>query len=519
MRPDLICAVDVGTLSARAGIFAGDGTMLSRAEMPIELHQPRGDHAEHDSEGIWRAVCAAVRQARADAGAEADRIAAIGFDATCSLVVRDAAGRPVAVSPRAQARFDTISWIDHRAIAEAQELTATGHRVLDYVGGVMSPEMQTPKLLWLKRNNPATWAAAGQLFDLADFLAWRASGTPARSQCTLTAKWTYLAHAGGWQHDYLAAGGLGDVIAKGALPARATAVGAPVGRIQPEAARELGLMPHSVVAAGVIDAFAGALGTLGAVGEAIERQAALIAGTSSCVMGISADNRQVPGIWGPYFGAALPGQWLWEGGQSATGALLDHVIRLFGDGGKPDARAHRDIIERIGQLRAAEGDGFAAGIHVLPDFHGNRSPLGDPHARGIITGLSLDHSFDNLCRIYWRTAVAIALGVREIVDHLRAHGRSIDTLHVIGGHRWNPLLMELYAAATGVDIREPRTDDAVLLGTAMLAAAAGGLHGDLPAACAAMAPVSTLRRPGPGAARRYDRDYETFKALRALARR
>jgi hypothetical protein len=252
-------------------------------------------------------------------------------------------------------------------------------------------------------------------------------------------------------------------------------------------------------------------------GDALERQAALIAGTSSCVMGMSSEARHVPGVWGPYFGAALPGKWSWEGGQSATGALLDHIVGLFGDGRTPDVEAHRKIIARIGQLRAAEGEDFAGGIHVLPDFHGNRSPFSNPHARGIVTGLTLDNSFDNLCRIYWRTAVAIALGVREIIDHLKAHGREIDTLHVVGGHRLNPLLMELYTEAIGVDVYELLTEDAVLLGTAMLAATAAGLHRDLPVACAAMSPGRSKRSPRRGSKQAYDRDYETFKSLRALA--
>src|SRR5690606_10259104 len=120
--------------------------------------------------------------------------------------------------------------------------------------------------------------------------------------------------------------------------------------------------------------------------------------------------------------------WLNEGGQSATGALLDHVIRLHGAGGEPDAAMHRRIGERIMELREKEGLDLAGRLHVLPDFHGNRSPLADPHALGVISGLTLDASFDSLCRLYWRTAVAIALGVRHILERLNQNGYVIDTL-------------------------------------------------------------------------------------------
>ena len=131
---------------------------------------------------------------------------------------------------------------------------------------------------------------------------------------------------------------------------------------------------------------------------------------------------------------------------------------------------------------------------MLPDFHGNRSPLADPHALGVISGLTLDASFDSLCRLYWRTAVGIALGVRHILDTLNAGGFVIDTLHVTGGHTKNPLLMELYADAVGCTVVEPLADEAVLTGTAALAATGAGLYPDLASACAAM------RQPGARAA-------------------
>ena len=118
------------------------------------MNRPRPGHAEHDSEDIWRAVCVAVRGALANAGADPADIAGISFDATCSLVVRDRAGAQLGVSTGGGERWDTIVWLDHRALDEADACTATGHKVLEYLGGVMSPEMQTPKLMWIKRNLP-----------------------------------------------------------------------------------------------------------------------------------------------------------------------------------------------------------------------------------------------------------------------------------------------------------------------------------------------------------------------------
>jgi len=511
---NLVCAVDVGTGSARAGILDTKGTLLGRAEHPIAMHRPKPDHAEHDSRDIWAAVCAAVRGAREKAGVAAAEIAGISFDATCSLVVLDGRGDQLSASVTGEKRWDTIVWLDHRAIAEADECTRSGHAVLDYIGGVMSPEMETPKLMWLKRNLPDTWNKAGYLFDLADFLTWKASGSLARSQCTLTAKWTYLAHEEqGWRRDFFDLVGLDDLFEHGNLPEKASAVGADLGPLTAQAAAELGLTEKCRVGAGVIDAYAGALGVLGGFAgdeKNIGRHLALIAGTSSCVMAMSPDPQPFPGVWGPYYGAALPNLWLSEGGQSATGALLDHIIRWHGAGGEPDAAMHARIAARVAELRAMEGEGLAARLHVLPDFHGNRSPLADPHAVGVVSGLTLDSSFDSLCKLYWRTAVGIALGVRHVLEALNENGYLIDTLHVTGGHTKNPLLMELYADATGCTVIEPLADEAVLLGTGMVAATAAGLFPSLNAACLAMQQGGKTRETNRHSVARFDRDYRIF---------
>ncbi|MEI2514598.1 hypothetical protein V8941_16655, partial [Acinetobacter soli] len=85
----------------------------------------------------------------------------IGFDATCSLVVLNKAGRPLTVSPSGDSARNVVVWMDHRAMVETEFVNATGDRVLRYVGGAISPEMEIPKILWLKRYLPATFEAAG----------------------------------------------------------------------------------------------------------------------------------------------------------------------------------------------------------------------------------------------------------------------------------------------------------------------------------------------------------------------
>jgi FGGY-family pentulose kinase len=515
MRDHLV-AVDIGTGSARAGVFDRSGRLIAKAKHPILMFRPKEKHAEHDSEDIWAATCRAVKEALAEAGITADRIVAIGFDATCSLVARDRDGNQLSVSTTGSDAQDTIVWLDHRAIREADLLSATGHKVLEFSGGSLSPEMEMPKLMWLKKHLPESWARAGYFFDLADFLTWKATGSAHRSRSTLTAKWNYLAHENpGWSADFWALAGLEDLKEKGGLPDETFAAGATMGSLSAKAAEELGLDTGVQVAPGMIDAYAGAFGVLGGASGSpkLETSVALIGGTSSCIVAFTRDPKPGRSLWGPYYEAILPGYWLVEGGQSAAGALLDHMVRMHAAGGEPTADLHGRIIARIGELRRTEGPDLAPDINVLPDFHGNRSPLADPHATGVISGLTLDISFDGLCRLYWRASVAIALGIRHILEALAGYGYRFETLHVTGGHVNNPLLVELYADVTACRVVIPENRDAVLLGTAMTAAVAGGLFASLAEAGQAMDSGGTERLPDPARAVQYDRDYRRFLAM------
>jgi len=479
--------VDVGTRSARAGLFNAAGELLEVAKRPIRLRRPRPEIGEQDSEDIWRGVCGAVRECVASSGVAPGAVRGMGVDATTSLVVRDAHGAQVSVSGGGEPGWDVISWLDHRAAAEAVEATAANDLDLGRQGTVISIEMQTPKAMWLKRRAPQAWARAAQLFDLADFLTWRATGSDARSACALISKWPYSPDGeGGWRPSYLARLGLDDLIDRCGGEAAPILLGRPVGALTEAAATELGLTSRCTVASGMIDAHAATLGALPA--DALEdgSAAALIAGTSSCLMTLSAAPVHAPGVWGPYRSVVLPGFWMNELGQSASGALLDHLIEWHAAGGAPSGAEHIRITDRILELRRAEGPDIAPDLHVIPDFHGDRA---DSRARGLgmISGLSLDPSFDGLCRLYWRTAVGLALGLEAVRKRMDAGGLPARRFFVAGGHSQSRLLLDLYAAALDAEVEVSASEQPVLLGAAMAGAAAAGAYPDLEAARRAMA--------------------------------
>ena len=300
---DHFIGIDVGTGSARAGVFDARGRMHGTAKRDIAIFHEPGSIVEQSSADIWSAVCTAVRGAVAAAGVAPAEVKGIGFDATCSLVVLGEGGTPLPVGPSEDPARDIVVWMDHRAVEQAGRINQTGSGVLRNVGGTISPEMETPKLLWLRENRPAVFDAAWQFFDLADFLTWKASGSLARSACTVTCKWTYLAHEERWDPDYFRTIGLGVLADEGfgRIGREIVVPGTPLGQGLTEAAGvDLGLLPGTPIAAGLIDAHAGGIGTVGAQGDPV-RTMGYVFGTSSCTMTTTRHPVLVPGVWGPYF--------------------------------------------------------------------------------------------------------------------------------------------------------------------------------------------------------------------------
>ena len=541
MKERLYLGIDVGTASARAALFDRTGARRGLGTASFPIWRPAPDFVQQSSAAIWQSVCDATRAAMKEAGAATGDVVGIGFDATCSLVAMDAAGAPVTVSPDGAAAQDVIVWMDHRAIDQTSRINATKHAVLRYVGGTMSPEMEPPKLLWLKEKLPASWARAARFFDLPDWLLWRASGADVRSLCTTVCKWTYVGHEARWDDSFFAQVGLADL---GGDHAKIGATGRPMGErarsLSERAAKELGLAPGIACGVAIIDAHAGGLGLLGAGAESLspellETRLALIGGTSTCHMAVSAQPKFIEGIWGPYFSAMVPGMWLTEGGQSATGALIDHVIDSHARSAELHAEAKASGTSVYALLNArldalASSVAFPAALtrelHVQPDFHGNRSPRADPTLRGMISGLSLDASVDALALLYLSTIQAIAHGTRHVVDAMNAAGYRIDTMIACGGDTKNPVFLREHADVTGAHIVLPREKEAVLLGAAMLGAVASGDLATLALAMSSMNAAERTMAPGDAAVRAYHeqkhriyhRMYEDQLAYRALMR-
>jgi D-ribulokinase len=503
--------VDVGTLSARAGIFDSTGKLIASARRAIAIWREPGEIVEQSSDDIWRAVTSAVHEAVEASGLPSSAVGGMGFDATSSLVALDRNGRPLSVSPTDAPERDVIVWMDHRAVDDAERINANGHETLRYVGGKISPEMQTPKLAWLARRKPETIAKVGHFFDLTDFLSFRATGSVIRSACTATCKFGYLAHETRWPDEFFDSVGLGFLkdADHAVIGAHAAPPGTALGHgLTAEAAAAMALRPGTPVGAGLIDAHAGAAGTLGArVGGSQadpRRRLALILGTSSSCMALSDEPRFVDGVWGPHFAALTPDQWLIDGGQSAFGATIDHLLRLHPAFGALSARGgphalsalEKEILARAGGLSQAAL--IAEDLHVLPDFIGSRSPSADAGARGGVMGMDLREDAASLQELHVAALCGLAYGLVDIVGKLEQAGYEFDTIVVSGGAAKSALVRQIIADVCGKTIEAPETPEPVLLGSAMIGAVAARTQ-TLVSAMASMSAIALRVAPAGGA--------------------
>ncbi|XP_034271086.1 FGGY carbohydrate kinase domain-containing protein isoform X1 [Pantherophis guttatus] len=523
--------IDVGTSSVRAALVDQFGTVVAYADHPIQIWAPQPDYYEQSSDDIWAACCIVTK--KITQGINISQIRGLGFDATCSLVVLDSHFQPLAVNSEGEHKRNIIMWMDHRAANQGTRINETQHSVLSFVGGVMSVEMQPPKLLWMKENlRESCWEKAGHFFDLPDFLSWKATGATARSLCTLVCKWTYSSETG-WDDNFWKSIGLEDLMANkySKIGNEVLPPGTPVGNgLTAEAAEDLGLSKGIAVAASLIDAHAGGLGMIGAnvkghnlpcENQPITSRLAVICGTSSCHMAVSKSPVFVPGVWGPYYSAMVPGLWLNEGGQSVTGKLIEHIVQghaAFPElQTKSEARAqsiytylngHLDLIKKSLPVGLLTVD-----LHVWPDFHGNRSPLADLTLKGMVVGLTLSQSLDDLALIYLATVQAIALGTRYIVETMQVAGHHINTLFMCGGLSKNPLFVQMHADIIGMPVVLAQEVESVLMGAAILGACASKDFASLQDAMEKMEKIGRIVLPNHKDKRFYDKKYQVFLKL------
>lgn len=494
----LVAGADFGTLSVRVTIMDCDaGEVLATATAPYPLKRSAADpllgqqaHSDH-----MRALTSAMREAIATAGVDGRQIAAFAADTTGSSVVM--------VDAQLQPLDDYYLWCDHRAHAEAAEITEVGRtrgvEALDWCGGTYSHEWGYSKLLHFLRHNPEKRARLATAFEHCDMLVATLCGVSdlaqaPRSICAMGHKWMWSPRWGGLPpQDFLdevdpLLSGIND-----RLMGRFGTSDQIAGYLTAEWADRLGLRPGIPIPFGGFDAHWDSIGAGIGIGDVVN-----VVGTSTCIIAaMDLGSRPVAGICGAVPGSVLPGAMGIEAGQSATGDLFEAIAR----------RAGTDVATLSAGLEAVRPGG--TGLMRVPWDNGDRTVLVRPDLAGITLGWDLAHTAaDEL-----HAAIeGMAMHVRLIHNRMSSGAGFSRVINAGGIPQKSSALNQIYADVLGADVHVPARSP-VGVGACIFAAVAAGHFPDVAAAQAALAPPSRVFRPKAGSQAAYGPLLELFGLL------
>ena len=522
-----LIGLDFGTDSVRALLTDTQGKELGIAiqEYPrwknglycdaaiSQFRQSPLDHLEC-MESVLKEVLAEV---------DSSCVAGIGVDTTGSTIgAVDANGTSLALLPGFEENPNAmfVLWKDHTAAFEAEKInTAASQWTIDYrkyTGGNYSCEWFWSKIMHILNTDPNIRSAVFSWVEHCDWITAVLTGknnplTMARSRCAAGHKALWHASWGGLPpEDFLRS--VDPMLAEQRKNLYSDTVTGDqsVGFISPEWAQKLNLPTDTVIAGGILDCHAGAIGA-----NIKEHTMVSVFGTSTCDLLVSKiAERCIPDICGQVDGSIIPGMIAFEAGQSAFGDVFAWFKRFLSAGGQQIDLA--ELERAAADLKATDSDVFA-----VDWFNGRRSPGDNPNLRGAIFGLNLGTS---PTMVYRALTEAVCCGFRKIVDHFRNEGIQIEQVLATGGiAKKSPFIMQMCANLLNLPIQTVKSEQVCALGGAMNAATAAGIYKSLQEAMQAMASgYDQIYQPQSDQIEEYEKIYlryiESAKLLERLRR-
>jgi len=431
--------VDIGTSSSKGVLVDADGAILAQATRAHDVSRPRSGWVEMDGGIWWDEFVSLSRELLA--GVPDAEVAGVGVSGMgpCILLADDA-GQPV--------RPAILYGVDTRAGEQIDRMTADlGVAEITRVGGSeLTSQAGGPKILWIHDEDPVAWSRAHRLFMPASWLAHRLTGAYVLDhQSASQVSPLYDIERERWHDEWWQ---------RYAAPIEQPALcwaGDVAGVVSAEAAALTGIPEGTPVIAGTIDAWTEAV-SVGAhgVGDLM-----LMYGTTMFLIATGEETLRTPSMWTTT--GAFAGTRNLAGGLSTSGALTAWLKDLTGSD-YPELLAEADT----------SGVG-ARGLVVLPYFAGERTPIQDPDARGVIAGLTLAHGRGDL---YRAALEATALGVRHNVQTMRDAGADIQRVVAVGGGTQGRLWLQIVSDVTGLVQEVPEVAIGASYGAAFLAAGA-----------------------------------------------
>jgi xylulokinase len=450
----MLLGVDIGTTAVKAVLISLDGRMLATANQEYSTHHVAPGWVEQDPEDWWQAVVCVIRKVVSVVPAARECVAGIAVSSQApTLLPVDARGRPLR---------NALIWMDRRAEDEARYLERTlgFSTITSLTGNRPDPFYVAPKLLWLRRHEPEVFSGTHFFLQITGFLNHRLSDE--YSLDSAHAGLLLLREVGGSWSPLLCS-------ACDVEPARFPPVHdghTVIGKITARAAELIGLRPGIPLCAGTVDGAAAAL-EAGAVDPGI---AAEMTGTSTVLIMPAPLNIVEPAfITMPH---ALPARRLLLGAMTSTGASLRWFLDQFGDIERQTAQANEtDPFDELVALAACVPAGND-GLIFLPYMMGERSPIWNTGARGVLSGLSLATTKGAVVRAILEGS---AFALRHNLEVAARAGLAIDAVRSVGGGARSKLWNQIKADVLGRTILLPESAVGAAYGSALLAGVGVGL--------------------------------------------
>ena len=452
-----LLGIDVGTYSAKGVLVHRDGTVKASHTVEYTVDFPRPGWAEQDADEVWWASFTRIARALLEeSGVPADDIAAVGCSAIgITMLPVDRQGRPL--------RPSVLYGIDTRATKEIEALNAAigKDEILRKGWSRLSANSVGPKILWLKNNEPDVFARTHKVLTASAYLAFKLTG-----EYTID---TFSTQSLGPMIDMERmawdAAGAAHVCSLDLLPTIRPTTDV-IGGVHAEAAAQTGLAVGTPVIAGVVDAAAEAI----SVGVTSPGDTMLMLGTTVIMTHVMDELVHRDGL--------LAAHYLVEGTYALNASLATSaaLTRWFKDNYAHDevrdeARDGVNAYVRLAE-QAAEVAAGSEGLVVLPYFSGERSPMFDPRARGVIAGLTLSHTRKH---VYRALLEGVAYSIRQNAELMVDAGGHPTTFTAVGGGCKNPLWLQIIADVTGMSIEVPARTIGASFGDAYLAGVGVGM--------------------------------------------
>ncbi len=444
---DLYIGIDLGTTGIKVGLFDAHGAEVAFSSRAVAVERPAPGFAEFDAEGYAELAFEAVGEVLSSPGAECEAVRAIGFSSQAqTFVLLGSDDRPV---------HPSVSWLDVRAGAEADELSAIAGRRIDAIASC-------PKILWLRRHKPEVLEATRRVLLTPDHLIYLLTGRAVSDPVTAGSSGAYGVWEKSWSDPVLKACGLSEEMMPGViLP------GQPAGTLTASAARRLGLSEKVLVAVGTNDQSVGAVGA----GNVSPGCASLAMGTALAIIATSSVREGYP----PGIGVSPHPAAGDSGGLYAILAFAKTsgvVLAWFRETLTPD-------LDYEVLFREIEGVPIGCqGLTCLPHFSGTATPDFDAAARGCFSGLTLAHGRAHLAR-----ALVESLSFTVSMNFgLISSAQKVDGIRAIGGGARADVWLQMIADSSGLPVERPGVREAACLGAAELGMVAAGRYASVAAA-------------------------------------